>query len=73
VPQILRIDPLRGVEIDLAGDAAGEGRRIELGDGSDAAAAGFDRVEVAFPADAVGRKRADAGDDDSFSPHLGLH
>src|SRR6185436_20491905 len=64
------IDPLRRVEVDLAGDAAGKRRRVELRDGANAAAAGGDRGEIVLAADSVRAEGPDARDDDSFVVHV---
>ena len=71
VLHVLRIDPERRIEIDLAGDARRKRGGVELRDGADAGAAGFQRGEVIFAADAVRAESADAGDDDSLVGHLG--
>ena len=71
VLHVLRVDPERRIEIDFAGDARRERRRVELRDGADAGTAGFQRGEVVLAADAVRAESADAGDDDSLVGHLG--
>src|SRR5690606_22661326 len=63
-------DPLRGIEaLDLAGDARGERRRVEIGDRADARAAVHDALPGRSQVIAEGRQDAEAGDDDATLGH----
>src|SRR5690606_22273884 len=62
-----------GVEaLDLAGDAGGEGRRVEMGDRTDARTAADDAVPARGQVVAERRQDADAGDGDAALGHVRL-
>jgi len=61
---LLLLDPLFGVEAaDLAGDLAGERRRVELGDAADAGASFEQAAPGRLVADPQRLDHADPGDD----------
>jgi hypothetical protein len=70
VPRVLGREPVLDLEtLDLAGEAAGEGGRVELGDAGDAGTPGEQVLPALGNAVADRADQAEAGDDDATGSH----